>query len=329
MSRVRYIGLRALYTIILLWLVLTLLFFFFRALPGSYIDVLRSEGASPEAIATYRAAWGLDQPLYVQYLRYMENFVQLDMGQTLQYSIPVWDYVRKRIFNTLVLVLPGLTLGYVIGTTLGTVLGSNRGSRLEQYGVVSLVMVGSLPRFFVAVLAVIVFSIHLGIFPTGGMLSAEGTALYSGGSWWRSYFTADFLHHWILPFSVTVLIGLYPSAMVMRTSVVEVSGQDFMYYNKVSGLPYVNRLIRMAHHAILPVITLYPISLGQAISGLVLIELVFNWPGIGFTLIEAVFARDYPVVQFVFFLTATFVILANFVIDILYGVIDPRITVGE
>lgn len=329
MSRLRYIGLRAIYTIFLLWLVLTLLFFFFRALPGSYLDVLRAEGASPEAIATYKAAWGLDQPLHTQYFRYVMNFLQLEMGNTLQYSIPVWDYVSKRILNTVVLVLPGLTIGYVIGTVLGTILGNSRGSRLENYGVFSLVMVGSLPRFFIAILVVIVFGINLDILPTGGMLSAEGTALYSSAAWWRSYLTLDFFYHWILPFSVTVLIGLYPSAMVMRTSIVEVSGQDFMYYNKVSGLPYGKRLARMASHAILPVITLYPISLGQAISGLVLIELVFNWPGIGFTLIEAVFARDYPVVQFVFFVTAAFVIVANFVIDILYGVIDPRITIGE
>lgn len=329
MSRARYIAKRAVYTFLLLWLVITLLFFFFRALPGSYLDVLRAEGASPETIQTYMEAWGLGQPLHVQYFSYIANFVQLDMGESFQYSIPVWDYVSKRILNTIVLVLPGLTVGYILGTSLGTYLGSNRGSRSENAGVFSLVMIGSLPRFFVAILAVIVFGLYFDVLPTGGMLSAEGTALYDTAAWWRSYFTLDFLYHWFLPFCVTVLIGLYPSAMVMRTSVVEVSGQDFMYYNKVSGLPYATRMIRMAHHAILPVITLYPISLGQAVSGLVLIELVFNWPGIGFTLIEAVFSRDYPVVQFVFFVTAAFVILANFVIDILYGVIDPRISVSE
>jgi peptide/nickel transport system permease protein len=329
MSRLRYIAVRAGYTVLLLAAVITLLFFFFRALPGSYLDILRAEGASQGAIETYEAAWGLDEPIYVQYFMYITNFVQLDMGQTLQYSVPVWDYVSKRIVNTVVLVLPGLTVGYIIGTTLGTYLGSVRGTRIENAGVFGLVLIGSLPRFFVAILAVIVFGINLDIFPTGGMLSAEGTALYDTAAWWRSYFTLDFLYHWTLPFLVTVLIGLYPSAMVMRTSVVEVSGQDFMYYNTISGLPYATRMVRMAHHAILPVITLYPISLGQAISGLVLIEFVFNWPGIGFTLIEAVFARDYPVVQFVFFVTATFVILANFAIDILYGVIDPRIAVGE
>jgi len=329
MSRLRYIAIRGIYTLFLLWLVLTLLFFFFRALPGSYLDILRSEGASQEAIQAYKAAWGLNQPLYIQYFRYVTNFLQLDPGQSFQYSIPVWDYVSQRIVNTLVLVLPGLTTGYIIGTSLGTVLGSKRGSTTEKSGVFSLVMIGSLPRFFVAILAVIIFSLILNIFPTGNMLSPEATSLYSGASWWRAYFTFDFLEHWILPFSVTILIGLYPSAMVMRTSVVEVAGQDFMYYNEVSGLPRLKRLKRMAHHAILPVITLYPISLGQAISGLVLIELVFNWPGIGFALVEAVFARDYPVVQFVFFLTASFVIIANFVIDILYGIIDPRISLED
>jgi len=329
MSRIRYIGVRALNTIFLLWLVLTVLFLFFRLLPGSYIDILIAEGAGQETIQTYEENWRLNEPIYMQYFAYIQNFIALDMGESIQYSVPVWSYVNKRIFNTLVLVAPGVTLGYILGTIAGALLGNSRGSKMENYGVFSLVMIGSLPRFFIAILLVALFSLRLGFFPTGGMLSADLAGAYSGDNWWRAYFTRDFLHHWFLPFSVVVLVGFYPSAMVMRTSVVEVSGQDFMYYNKISGLPYGKRLARMAKHAILPVITLFPISIGQAISGLVLIEVVFNWPGIGFALVEAVFARDYPVVQFVFFVTASFVIIANFVVDILYGVIDPRITINE
>lgn len=331
MSRVRYIAWRTLNTIILLWVIITVLFLLFRLLPGSYADLLIAEGADQETVETLRAQWGLDQPLYIQYVAYLSNFVQLNMGESFQYGMPVWDYVNHRIANTLVLVAPGITIGYVIGSVIGTVLGSRKGTRLENYGVFTLVMIGSLPSFFTAILLIIIFAVYLNLFPTSGMLPA-GTAGRFGEEvvWWRLYFSTEFLRHWFLPFCVVTILGIYPSAMVMRTSVVEVSGQDFMYYNEVSGLSQKDRLIRMAHHAILPVITLFPISIGQAVSGLVLVELVFNWPGIGFTLIEAVFNRDYPVIQFVFFLTAAFVVIANFIVDIVYGVIDPRISIdGE
>lgn len=329
MSRLKYIAWRTLNTIILLWVIITVLFLLFRLLPGSYADLLVAEGADQETVETLRAQWGLDQPLYFQYFAYLANFVQLNVGESFQYGLPVWEYVAHRIANTLILVAPGITVGYVIGTIIGTILGSRRGSKLENFGVFTLVMIGSLPSFFTAILFVVFFAVYLDLFPTGGMLSA-GTAGLFGSEvvWWKLYFTTEFLHHWLLPFLVVVILGIYPSAMVMRTSVVEVSGQDFMYYNEVSGLGQKDRLIRMAHHAILPVLTLFPISVGQAVSGLVLVELVFNWPGIGYTLIEAVFNRDYPVIQFVFFMTAAFVVIANFFIDIAYGIIDPRISVG-
>jgi len=115
----------------------------------------------------------------------------------------------------------------------------------------------------------------------------------------------------------------------MRTSVVEILGQDFAYFQRATGLPKINRMKHLAKHASLPVITLYPVSMTRAIGGLVLLETVFNWPGIGLALIEAVLDRDIPVVQFVFFLVAAFVVFGNFVVDIVYGYIDPRISIDE
>jgi peptide/nickel transport system permease protein len=117
--------------------------------------------------------------------------------------------------------------------------------------------------------------------------------------------------------------------MIMRTSVVEALGQDFSYYQRVVGLPEFRRKWHIAKHASLPVITLYPVSMTRAIGGLVLVEIVFNWPGIGSTLVSSVFARDIPVVQFVFFLVGAMVIIANFGIDLLYGIIDPRVSISD
>jgi peptide/nickel transport system permease protein len=115
----------------------------------------------------------------------------------------------------------------------------------------------------------------------------------------------------------------------MLTSVHEAINQPFTKYHRITGLPFRNRVKHIAKHASLPLLTLYPISMTRAISGLVLIEIVFNWPGIGFTVVEAVLSRDTPVIQFVFFISAAFIIFANFAVDIAYGIIDPRISLSN
>lgn len=329
MSRARYISVRTLQTIFLLWLVLTFLFFFFRLMPGSFVDIMMFGGANQETIQAFKAKWGLNDPLYIQYWHYLINFLNLDMGTSLQFRTPVVEFVQMKILNTLILAAPGITVGYILGSVIGTVIGNKRGSRLERYGIITLITIGSFPGFFIGIILILIFAVWLNIFPTSGMLSAEVSAQYAGAPWWRPYFTKDFALHYALPFTVVVLRFLYAPTMVMRTSVVEVMGQDFNYYSRVTGLPYVKRMRHLAEHSILPVITLYPVSMTRAISGLVLIEIVFNWPGIGYALVQAVLSRDFPVVQFVFFVTAAIVIIANFGVDIIYGFIDPRISVGE
>jgi peptide/nickel transport system permease protein len=143
------------------------------------------------------------------------------------------------------------------------------------------------------------------------------------------YFTESFLWHYTLPFVTIILRFLVLPSLIMRTSVVEILSQDFVFYQRVTGIPKVSRLRTISKHASLPVITMYPISMARAIGGLVLIETVFNWPGMGVTLVQAVRARDFPTLQFVFFVIAAFVIISNYVIDILYSVIDPRLSVGD
>lgn len=329
MSRLRYVTVRSIQTLFLLWLVLTFLFFFFRMMPGSFVDIMLFGGANQETIQAFEAKWGLDDPLYIQYWHYLVNFLNLDMGTSLQFRTPVVEFVQMKIFNTLILAAPGITVGYIIASVLGTVMGNVRGSRFERYGIITLITIGSFPGFFIGIILILIFAVWLNIFPTSGMLSAEVSAQYADAAWWRPYLTKDFALHYALPFTAVVLRFLYAPTMVMRTSVVEVMGQDFNYYNRVTGLPYVNRMRHLARHSILPVITLYPVSMTRAISGLVLLEIVFNWPGIGYALVQAVLSRDFPVVQFVFFVTAAVVIIANFGVDIVYGFIDPRISVGE
>ena len=329
MSRARYYAVRSIKTVFLLWLVLTLLFFFFRLMPGDFTDFLIYQGASEDAIRQIEEKWGLNDPLYIQYWRYLTNFVQLDVGTSLQARKPVWEFVKFKLLNTMLLTAPGITIGYILGGIIGSYIGDKRGSRIERGTITVLTFVGAFPGFFTGIVMIIVFGVWLDIFPTGGMMSVETTSQFKDAAWWRPYLTQDFAWHYILPLATIVIRLTFGPTLIMRTSIVEVMGQDFAYYQKVSGLPYVRRLRHLARHAVLPLITLYPVSMVRAVSGLVLIELVFNWPGIGWALVQAVAFRDFPVVQFIFFLAAALVIVSNFGVDILYGVIDPRISVED
>jgi len=328
-SRARYYLIRSLKTVALLWVVLSLIFVFFRLMPGDFTDFLLYQGANEETIRVTREKWGLDDPLYVQYWNYMMNIMTLDAGTSFQTREPVWQYIRFKLFNTAILALPGITLAYIVGGVLGSLIADKRGSRFERIVITAVTIIGSFPAFFTAILLMIVFGVWLGLFPTGGLISSETRSLYQNAPWWRIYLTKDFLLHYTLPLTAIMLRVLLGPTLIMRTSTVEVTGQDFAYYQKVSGLPYLKRLRHLGRHAVLPLITLYPISLVQAVSGLVLVEVVFNWPGIGWALIQAIGFRDFPVVQLVFFLVAAMVIVANFGIDIFYGVIDPRVSVED
>jgi len=328
MSRARYFGFRVIQTIVLIWFVMTFLFFFFRLMPGSYAEMMLFQGASPEAVAAFEQKWGLNDPLYVQYWRFIKNMVSLDAGTSLQFKEPVWEYVKMKIFNSFILVAPAITTAFVLGSLFGTVAGMNRDSRLERHGIVPLVIFGSIPEFFLAILMVILFAGILNLFPTSGMISAT-TQFPENAAWWRPYLSDDFRIHYILPFATVVLRYLFTPTLVMRNSVVEVLEEDFIYYHRLSGMPWLERFNTTVKHGSLPVITLYPVAMTRALGGLVLVETVFNWPGIGFALVQAVLSRDVPVVQFVFFVVAAFVIIANFSVDLIYGVIDPRVGVEE
>lgn len=325
MSRRTYFISRTFQSFFLMWMAITLLFFFFRLLPGDFTSLMVYQGASEESIMQVRESWGLDDPVYIQYIRYMENLLQLDAGTSVQFRTPVWDYIKFKILNSFVLIAPAITAGYIAGSVLGSLMGFDRGSRFENFGLVGLIFLGSFPSFFTAIFLVVVFSLWLGWFPTSGMVSAG----HAFDAWWHVYFSKDFAMHYVLPFTAIFIRYLYLPALIMRTSIVEVMDEGFSYYYRMLGLDRMRRLRHLMRHASLPVITMYPISMTRAIGGLLLVEIVFNWPGIGFALFQGVLARDYPIVQFVFFLLAIFVIVANFTVDIVYGIIDPRISLGD
>lgn len=323
----RYVLARTVQTVFMLWLVASALFLLFRLMPGDFTAQMAVTGADPEVLARLRAKWGLDDPLHVQYWRFLMNYLTLDLGESPVYRIPVWEFTKHRIFNTFILVAPAITFTYILGAIIGTLTGSRRGSKLEKFGIVPVIGAGSFPSFFISIVLVVVFAGWLNLFPTSGMISPSLSQQFD--VWWRKYLTFDFGIHYILPFAAIVLRYLFIPSLIMRTSVVEVMGADYTEFHRLTGLPKLSQLVHIGKHASLPLITVYPASMTRALGGLVLVETVFNWPGIGFTLVDSVLARDYPVVQFVFFIVAAFVILSNFLVDLLYGVIDPRIRVDE
>ncbi|GAB7011523.1 ABC transporter permease [Halorubrum trueperi] len=323
MSNLRYFVKRTVVTALLIFLVASALFLLFRSLPGSYLDILVARGANAEELEAAQEAWGLNDPLYVQYFEYITNLFTGDMGNSFRYRTPVINVVGEAILNSFLLVAPAITVAYIVGSIFGGFLGRNRGSKKERRGVAGITILGTIPEFFLGIFLLIIGAFWFGIFPTGGMSSVQN----SGLSTLEMVQTGDFWLHYALPFLTIVAKLVYLPSLIMRTSVVEISGQDFMTYHRLKGLPETRQLRHMLKHASLPVITLYPISMGRAIGGMVIVETVFNWPGVGFLLVESVFQRDLPVVQFVFFLVAVWVIVGNYLVDIVYSIIDPRVVV--
>ena len=294
-------------------------------MPGDYLSVLAMSGADEATLDRLRAEWGLDEPLYVQYYHYVSNMLSGDMGVSHRTRQPVLTVTGTAILNSFILIAPAITVAYLIGSVFGTAMGVNRGSKLEKHGIIPVTVFGTVPGFFLGVLFLILFSFYLGWLPSGGMMTIGSGQM----GYLEMMMTIDFWKHFILPFLTIVLNLLYLPTLTMRTSTVEILGQDFIRYHRAKGLRKSTQLKHIMKHASLPIITLYPISMSRAIGGLVVIEMVFNWPGIGYLLLQSVFQRDYPVVQFVFFLIAIWVILGNYVVDLLYSVIDPRVTVEE
>lgn len=326
MSRPKYFAKRLIQMAVLWILIVVFLFFFFRLMPGDYTSMMLRDGADPETIQAFRDRWGLDDPLHVQLVRYLENVASLEFGSSISYDTPVWERTRPRLFNSAILLFPGITLGYILGSLWGAVIGNVGRPQVKEYGLALAVFVGTLPIFFLGLLFIIIFATNIDILPTSGMISSDVSYRYRDAAWYRQYLTLDFGLHYLLPFCVIALRYSSMPALLMRTSMDEVKGQGYAYYQRISGLPKRRRVLHIMKHASLPVITFYPLSLGQAIGGLVLLEYVFNWPGIGSELVDAVRRRDYPVVQFIFILIATFIIIGNFIVDIVYGIIDPRVS---
>jgi peptide/nickel transport system permease protein len=268
-----------------------------------------------------RVEWGLDAPLYVQYFVFLKNLVLFNFGVSFFYRIPVWEALYSPLFNSIVLMGTGLVIAIGIGILLGAYLGWKRGGKLERFGLIFSLMLRSTPIFWLGIIVLMVFAYWLALFPTGRMRVTG----YAAANLFQTYFSLDFLWHLALPLLTAILHFLSDPLLVMRTSMLEVRGEEFLEFLESIGLPQRSLIRHSMKNALLPVVTFVALSVGFVFGGQVLLEVVFAWPGMGREMLLAIERRDYPIAQGSFILMSSMVILMNFVVDLLYGYLDPRI----
>jgi len=295
-------------------------------MPGDPTAQVISPALDPVAQARLKEAYGLDKPLLVQYVLYLKNLAVLDWGRSFTSSRPVIDIMAYRFWNTIFLMGAAMSFVLVLGTGLGMVMAWRRGGLLDTGGTVAALVFQSAPPFVTGLLLLMVLSYRMDLFPTGGM-HAPGVSVGQGLG---VFLSADFLHHLVLPTITVALYYLATPMLIMRDSMLEVMGSDFIELAKAKGLaPHVVMIKHAARNALLAVVTVSSLMVGFAIGGQVLVETVFSWPGMGQLMVEAAQSHDYPVAQATFLVLAAIVIFLNLLADISYCYLDPRIKMGK
>ncbi|MDA9567451.1 ABC transporter permease [Planktomarina temperata] len=319
-----YILRRLVYTLITIFAVASILFVLFRMLPGEPTMQVISPAMDPAVQERMKAAFGLNEPIWVQYGIYLKNLVTLEWGRSFVSAQEVTDILGYRFWNTVLLMAAGMCMTLVLGISAGIIMAWRRSGAIDFFGTVVGLIFQAAPPFITGLLLLMVLSYRLGLFPTGGM--------YAPGMRPEGIFdlltTADFWHRLVLP---TITVGMYyisTPMLIMRDSMLEVLGSDYIELARAKGLK--NRVIMLRHaarNAMLGVVTIAGIMVGFAIGGQVVVESLFSWPGMGQLMVESAAQHDYPVAQGTFLMLAILVISLNFITDILYSYLDPRIKI--
>jgi peptide/nickel transport system permease protein len=313
-----YLARKAGWALLTLFFVLTVNFFLFRVMPGDPVALLaRSQRLSPEAMEQQRQLFGLDQPLWQQYLTYLQQTLHLDLGVSLISGVPVTEMVRGALWPTVLLVGVGTGLAVVLGLLGGIKGGWNRGSRFDRNSLYGSLVLYATPEGWLGMLLLIVFAGSLGWFPAGGYASSSSEGLQR---------VVDVANHLVLPALTLTLAYIGQFMIVMRSSLLEVQEEDYIDVARAKGLPDV--MVRRRHavpNAFLPSFTLVVLSFGFVLGGAIVVETVYSWPGLGLMTYQAIEEQNYPVLQAVFLLASASVIVANLVADVTYGFLDPRI----
>jgi ABC-type dipeptide/oligopeptide/nickel transport system permease component len=295
--------------VLVLWGVVTLTFFAIRLLPGDPATVLISQGGgSAEDIAKLREQLGLDDPLPVQYVRFLGDLVQGDLGMSLVSHRPVTDAIGEQLPHTLALATSATLLSVVLGISLGVLAATHQGAWIDHLAITMSVLGVSLPILLSGLLFILLFSLVLGWLPATGQ-----------GSW----------RHLVMPSLVLSLASTGTIARLVRTQMLEVLPEDYVTVARAKGLTEQVILWRHAlRNALIPVITLVGLQFGALLGGTVVTESLFSRRGLGRLVVDAISWKDYPLVQGVVILGAAIYVAVNFLVDVSYGVLDPRIRRG-
>lgn len=305
-----------------LWVILTIIFFMFRLIPADPATLLIDSSLTTEAQQRLMELWGLDQPLSTQYFLYIKNVLRGDFGISFFYRVPVMEVLLPFLYNTLALMVPSVILATVLAVVVGSYLGWKRGSRFERWFLAVPLAMHSIPIYWLGIVILMIFAFWLGWFPTSSMRDLG----YEANTIWEIYLTADFLHHLVLPMLTAVLYLTASPLMLMRSSMIEVRNEDFLDVVRAKGVGELTVIRHAVRNALLPVVTYLALLSTIAVTGSVLLETVFAWPGMGRAIVDSVNKLDYPLAQAAFFMWSGSVVVVYFIVDVLYYKLDPRIS---
>jgi peptide/nickel transport system permease protein len=333
-GRGRFLLGKAAWAVVTVFVVVTFNFFLFRVLPGDPAKAgSRDPRLTPESVVALTERFGLDKPVLLnfeegaaspfdsQYFAYLGALSRGDLGTSYAFrDQSVADLIGEALVNTIWLVLPAQILAIIVGTALGLLAAWRRGTAIDVVSLTFSLFMWSLPTFFLAIILLVVGANYLDL-PTAG----RATIGANFGSFWEEL--VDLMRHLAMPTLAFTLVLLGEYMLIMRSSVLDVFSEDYILTAKAKGLSTF-RIIKdhALRNAMLPLVTIIALNLAFTVSGAIQVEQVFSWPGIGDLTVDAVSQRDYPVLQGAFLLIAVAVVLANLLADLIYGLLDPRVS---
>ena len=319
--RAKYIIKKSIYALITIFLILVFNYFLFRVIPGDPLSVvMRNPKATEAVIQRTIEMYGLDKSWYEQFFIYLKDLFHGNLGTSFEFKKPVLEVIGPKVLPTVILFGAAEILAIIVGILMGIASAWKRGTKLDVTILSVSLLTYSMPIFWLGMILVAFFAVNLGWFPTGGITS-PGVAIMGG--WVHA---SDMIWHGILPVITMAILIIGEYALTMRNTLIDVLGEDYITTAKAKG--FSSNYILKKHalpNAMLPMVTIIAINLGFVIGGAVQIETVFSWPGLGNLMYDALAARDYPVLQGLFLLITICVVIANYIADISYSYIDPRV----
>jgi len=294
--------------------VAVLVFTIVKLIPGDPVASMLGPEAEPEDVQALTEHYGLDKPLFSQFATWLGNTVQGDLGRSIAKQTDVGPMVTDALKNTLILATAAFAIACVVGLTLGAISAFRRGKAGGTVASGMSVVGLSMPQYTTALIVIIVFAVQRSWFPTGGMYTAGGDKSFG-----------DLLHHLFLPAFTASLVTCGLLARMFRSSLLDVMGQDWLEAMRSRGLSKRRIAGHVVHNSLPPMLTIAGLQFGYLLSGVVFVETIFNWPGLGLLIYQSIAQRDIAVIQAGVLIAAFVFVLVNLAVDIVYGFVDPRV----